>query len=463
MTAFAKGILSNFVSKVLVAAIGLVTVILVSKYLGAEGRGIIGLFMSSVALLQLFCDFGNSTAIINLSYRHSNRNLWLSSLIWVAIVCISSYLILLFFPEQAYWWLIPPAAFIYSLINLNHLILMGNRKVHQRNLSLLVFPILLMLGFLLFSNIGSRTTVNYIVALFIALLVSGLVSTALIKKVLTSDKHDFRFENEILKKGFWIQSAQATQFLNYRLNFFLVSYFLGDFSLGVYNNAIILCESIWILGHSIAQMQHMKILNTEGLAEHFKITNRMILLNFIGTVILFIALISIPGNFWIYLFGDEFEPIRRLFPSLAAGVISFSISNIINHSLHAADKFKVILISNLTGLLAGLYVAVNYIPEWGLRGAAYSWSIGLTVSMLAYLIAYIWHFKSQFDVRNSILPLLFAVVLGLLMLKLLHAWQGLGLQFPFFYENAVISFFLLGFVPGYFSILGILNKKSKKS
>lgn len=405
MSAFAKGILSNLFSKTAVAFIGLMTVIFVSRHLGAEGRGAIGLFMSVVALTQLVCDFGNSTAIINLSYKHNHRNLWSSSIIWIAFVCLLSYPVLFFFRHLPFVFLVPPAAFIYSFINLNHLILMGNQKVHLRNTSLLVMPFLLMLGFIALTFFIGPDTKHYVIALFVALFIGALVSYKMVRPFIHKQTA-FKFQSNILKQGFWAQSAQAVQFFNYRLNFFLLAYYIADttasnFAIGIYNNAIILSESVWILGHSIAQMQHMKILNTENREDNFKLNNHLINLNFLGTFILMLALILMPGNFWGYLFSADFQHIRMLFFVTALGVLSFGISNIINHALHAASRFKEILLCNLLGLIFGTYTAIQFMPRYQVLGAAMSWSIGLFTSMLAYLIVYLYHHQ-KFYVKHSL-------------------------------------------------------------
>ncbi len=405
MISISKGILSNFASKTAVAALGLLTVILVSKYLGAEGRGVIGLFMSTVALVQLFCDFGNSTAIINLSYTHNNKNLWFSSVIWVAFICVLSVPLLLFFYNKPFVWLIPPAAFLYSIINLNHLILMGNRQVHFRNLSTLVFPAFLVLFFFMLSKLNGYHQKNYVIALFFALITNVVVSFILVKKHLHSST-GFQFESDIIKKGFWAQSAQAVQFLNYRLNFFLIGILItvksdANVALGVYNNAVILCESIWILGHSIGQIQHMKILNSPNKQDHIALTIKMTNFNFFGSLALFLILIVLPSDFWIWLLGKDFWAIGRTFLILSLGTLSFAITNIISHALHAGNKFQYNLLCNFVGLITGLYVSYIYIPLWGLRGAFYSWSLGLFVSLITYVVVYIIDNKTLLNFKKT--------------------------------------------------------------
>ncbi|MCC6818982.1 MAG: polysaccharide biosynthesis C-terminal domain-containing protein [Bacteroidia bacterium] len=446
----------------MIAFIGLITVILVSRYLGPEGRGQIGLFMSSVAFLQLFCDFGNSSAIINLSYKHSKRVLWLSSLIWIVFVCLLSFPILLSIDNLPFKWLIPFAALFYSIINLHHLLLMGNQEVHKRNISLLVVPIVLLFGFFVLSQTISINESNYIIALFFALLLSIGLSYSFVKKMLKHNNEIFVFESEILKKGFWVQSAQAVQFLNYRLNFFLVSFFIGNAALGIYNNAVILCEALWILGHSIAQMQHMKILNTHGADNHFSGTHKMAAYNFYGTTVLFLILFLLPVQFWTVLFGPEFYLIPQLFIVLSFGVIAFSISNIINHSLHAADQFKTILLCNSIGLVIGGSSALLLIPNYGIEGAALSWSIGLTASMLVYIIAYVLLNKKVVQWKPYLFSMIIAIIAASLLVYLSNYYMNHQMPNLYLYPipklPMLMSVFLISCFGVYFLFVTLFKK-----
>ena len=158
--------------------------------------------------------------------------------------------------------------------------------------------------------------------------------------------------------------------------------------MGIYNNAIVLAESIWILGHSMGQMLHMRILNSDDDNSHWQLTLKFIGINFLGSLLLLLLLIIIPNAFWEFLFSKDFSSMSQLFPYLALGILSFSISNIINHYFHAKNNFKIILFSNLFGFVMGGISAFVLIPHYELLGAAWAWSIGLLGGMLLYLGAF---------------------------------------------------------------------------
>lgn len=385
---FKKSIVFTFASKVSVSALGLIMVVLISRNLGAVGRGQLSLFVSSIALVQLIADFGNSTAIINLSYKINQRKLWLSSLIWIAGICLLSFVVLYFLRHLPYYYLIPFAAFFFSAINLNQMLLMGNQEIGKRNLSLLVQPFVLLILFGVFFYNSNLAIDSYPIALSLALFISFVVSFLFIRKYIKNTREPFVFEPSILKQGILVQGAQAIQFFNYRLNFFLIAFLINDAALGLYSNAIVICESVWILGHSIGQIQHMKILNTPDLKEQVKLTTRLVYVNFLGTLGICLVLVFIPNSFWGLLFSNDFSQIGDLFIYLFPGVLAFSISNIYNHYFHAKSDFKRILNYNLMGLLGGVLMAIILMPNYGVIGACLAWSLGLIISMVFYLLGY---------------------------------------------------------------------------
>jgi O-antigen/teichoic acid export membrane protein len=205
---------------------------------------------------------------------------------------------------------------------------------------------------------------------------------------LSSSEGGFEFNKRILSNGFWIQTSQVIQFFNYRFCFFVIAIYIGESHLGVYNNAIVLAESIWILGHSMGQMLHMKILNSTDDKVQRQLSLKFIGINLLGSSFLLLLLIIIPNSFWDFLFSKDFSSMSQLFPYLALGILSFSVSNIINHYFHAKNNFKVILWSNLFGFLIGGISAFALIPNYKLIGASWSWSLGLLGGMLVYIVAF---------------------------------------------------------------------------
>ena len=389
MIAIKKGVIATFGTKILVAFLGLCLVVLISKYLGAEGRGILSLFTLYIALLQMVCDFGSSSAIINLSYKYANKNLWFTANIWVISICTIAVVIFLFYQPIPFIIFVPICTLLLCFTNINNLLLMGNRAVIKRNINLVLQPLLLLLFFLILYFVFNLKTNSYIIAFIASTSILTIISYIFIQKYIVF-KPPFKFEKNVLAVGFWAQSGHFIQFLTYRVNFLLIAYFLGKASVGIYSNAVLIGETLWIFGHSLGQIMHLKILNTDSIAFQRKLTLKFTLINLLITASSFLIIYSLPTTFWTQIFSVEFTAIKSLLKPLALGILVFSCSNILNHYFHAQNKFKLIVLTNSIGLAFCLVTAYFLIPLHGLNGAAWAWSIGLSSSMVMYLWLYIF-------------------------------------------------------------------------
>jgi O-antigen/teichoic acid export membrane protein len=315
MIAVKKGVVSIFVTKVLVGFLGLLLVLLTSRYFGAEGRGDISLFLTSITLLQIIMEFGSNSSIINLSYQYHPSQLFKSSFLWICSVGILSYAIIWTLPHFKFLYVVPIFAFFNSIYNLNSMLLMGQQKVNHRNFLNVLYPALMVLYFYMLHEFSDFGLNIYPMAFAFAMISILVLSFWILNKFITFKDHQFVFLKLTIKQGFWVQLAHIIQFLNYRLNFFLIAILIGQSALGIYNNAIVLVEAIWILGHSFGQMLHMKILNSNSESEIKKTLFKMLKLNFFGSVVLLLILVAIPNQFWVFLFDKDFSGLNQLFHS----------------------------------------------------------------------------------------------------------------------------------------------------
>ena len=388
-----KSITNTFLSKTAVAVMGLLLVVLVSKTFGSSGRGQISLMLSSVAFLQMLMEFGSNSSMINLSYTHDPKQLFKSAILFILVVAAIGMPIA-FVLNLPFKWAIAPLAVLFASVNMLQMLLMGQQQLKQRNISLLIAPFLLLLGLFIAVQILGAELILYPLCLALSLLISMFFAFTWFKKTqASSQSNGFVFQHIILKQGAWVQGAQLIQFLNYRVNFFLIAWLINDAALGVYNNVIVLCEAVWILGHSIGQILHMKIRNESDHKQQLQLTLKYIALNFIGSLMMMGVLCLMPSMVWVKLFSSEFSQIAELLPFCILGVLAFSVSNIINHYLHAMDHFKIIFGINVLGLFSGLLSAYFLLPPFGLIGACWSWGIGLSIAMLAYMSYFIKAFK----------------------------------------------------------------------
>jgi O-antigen/teichoic acid export membrane protein len=95
-----------------------------------------------------------------------------------------------------------------------------------------------------------------------------------------------------------------------------------------------------------------------------------------------------------YFVQREKEVIEEVITSYGLVVLSTGSNSFINHYLHAKDQFSTIFWINVLGLCFGVVAAIFAIPHYGLIGACWSWGIGLSASMLGYVVYFLKHTKN---------------------------------------------------------------------
>jgi len=76
--------LFTFVSRLATAAVNFGTIILLSRKLGPEGKGIATLILVIVTSVQLICDFMGGAAMVYLSPRYRLKNLLFPAWTWTS-------------------------------------------------------------------------------------------------------------------------------------------------------------------------------------------------------------------------------------------------------------------------------------------------------------------------------------------------------------------------------------------
>src|SRR3954462_3771543 len=99
---------NTFAVKVTTAVINLLIIIMLSRWIGAYGKGEASLIVASIAMLMLFCNMIGGASLIYLVPRFNIFQLTLISNLWSIVVCIAAYSVLL-------WTAVVPAQFIFHI------------------------------------------------------------------------------------------------------------------------------------------------------------------------------------------------------------------------------------------------------------------------------------------------------------------------------------------------------------
>jgi O-antigen/teichoic acid export membrane protein len=378
----------TFVSQVLRAVLSAVFVILCSRWLGAEGRGELGLVLFWAGLLMMGNDFVGGSNLANAMQRFSLSALFPFSLAWSAFMLLTGFVLLMLFGSDSKMaWMVGLVSLPMVLLSIQYNVQQGLALVKQRNRLQLLLELLKLLFLLAFSAMWDSIDLGVgtaIASLFYALLLVLAVSTWLLRKpifvaITTAEKPP----KVLFTDGFWSQIGHLAQFLGYRLSLYSLTYWLGTpAAAGIYANALLIADTIWIFANSFGTIAHVRILRSKNPVFQADITLRYALIAVVGTTLACLFLAILPSNLFVAVFGDGFEALKDTALLLIPAIVSVSAASLFSHYLHAVNRFKLLFLANVAGLLLQTLLGVYLIPRWGIYGACVAADFGFFLVLL---------------------------------------------------------------------------------
>ncbi len=369
-----KKIASTFIIKVLIAILNLAIVIVLSRYIGASGKGEASLIVTTIAMILIFCNMIGGSSLVYFVPRYNTLLLFIISNLWSIIICGISYFIFKSFA-------IIPASFIVpvvllSLINTflesNLTILLGKEKINSSNyIALLKTTINFTILWLLIKSYDQVNIDAYIYSLYASMGLGLIVSTILIlpylKTVSFTGIKPLCYE--LFKLGFLNQAGHVMNFISFRFSYFLLVKYSGEAILGVYSNGISLTESLLLITNSFATILYPKISNSTDAEASQSMTLVMTKMSTLICILALIPLLLLPSSFWTWLFGYEFAGVKQVIFLIAPGILFYNIILIIGHYFSGTGNYKMNTMANFIGLIITVAASIILIPRYGILQA----------------------------------------------------------------------------------------------
>ena len=154
-----KNILSTITTRILVALLTLIMVLVNARYLGAEKVGTIGLIILAIAILQLVSNLVGGGALVYLVPRAQLVKIFLPSCGWAILTsALGTFLLnILHLIPTGYAIHVFFLALLLSLFTVNFMVLMGEERIRAYNIiSLLQVVILFAVLMFFFFGLGKR-------------------------------------------------------------------------------------------------------------------------------------------------------------------------------------------------------------------------------------------------------------------------------------------------------------------
>ena len=397
---FIKDTLTTFSTQIIGVILGLAAAIIIARVLGPSGKGAYTLIILVPMLLATFGTLGIGVANL---YFVGKRKYKIADITSNSVVLASGLGILFAATFLAYFYYFQPSflkgadplcvviatlVLPFSLLTAYFSsILLGEQKINKRNLIILVQSISL-LAFLLFFLFIERSVLSMIIAWVSATLVTTITSILLVRR-LTPIGLSFHFPlfKDSVKFGGQGYLGNVIGFLNYRLDMFIVNFFMGVTFVGYYSVAVVMAEALWYFPGAVGTMMLARTprLNSEEANESTpRICRNTIFLTLLAAVLLFVF-----GKTLINLFfGASFLPALKPMWILLPGIVALSINKVLCNELLGRGKPLIGAVAGVVSLVINIPLNLLLIPIWGISGAAFASTVSYSVCAVVPLIAF---------------------------------------------------------------------------
>lgn len=183
--------------------------------------------------------------------------------------------------------------------------------------------------------------------------------------------------------------ANLFQFFNYRLDMFLVNYFLGPAEVGIYGVAVRVAELLWHLPNAASFVLFPK--TAAARVEEINTFTPRVLRYTLGLTTLGALGLALVGPWLIRLifstaFSAAYVPMVWLLP----GVVLLGGAKILINEMAGRGFPQYNALSAGIGFVATVILDLLFIPRWGIRGAALASSISYGIVFIVAFSLYLW-------------------------------------------------------------------------
>ena len=399
MISYIKKTLSVFATQVAILPITLITGILIARFLGPEGKGLLALIVLILTLLKLLGSLGLEFSNVYFISRNKNQinNVFTVNILITILANIVLILLLFFFRKSLIDLLLPTFdskffCFLYFLflpflwLNLTRTIFQGLENFKLFNILKFVEPAIKLIAIIMLVVIFKFGILGGMYALSLSLIIPAICATIfLLRKSKPKLSINRRFLRDTVKYGIKGQIGLFFQFFNYRFDMFLVSYFLSISAVGYYSISVTIAELLWYIPSSIATTLFPKI------ASQDKQTANRFICGIVSTSILILAITTfVVGIFAPLLipviYGRQFSQSTIPLQVLLPGIFAFGLVKILTSYLHGRGKPHYGSIVTVCSLIITILLDFILIPQMQITGAALATSVAYISSLILTII-----------------------------------------------------------------------------
>ena len=372
------------------AALALGVEVCYARLIGPEGRGQINLCLMTIAVGAVVAGLGGEIPITTWTANKKQRlSEWLPAVLFFGLLgtCAAWFL------WTATYWIWHPA-FLRGISDFLAVLIMvgipisvfmtyvvalftGMERFRERATLFAVKKLFEFICILLFILCLAKTAEAALLGNLASMLLTATAAGYVLReqfrgwwKIDAARKHIRR----ALSLGFRGQFGNLAMFVSYRLDVFVVNYFLDPAQVGLYALGVVISESLWQIPQAVAVTLFPRTARTleEG-AEQFTC--------FVARQVLFLAtglgLILAAASPWIVplVFGHRFDASVAVIWWILPGTVALSLAKVMSADITARGRPEYNSYASVAGGIVTIMLDLLLIPRMGIRGAALASSI----------------------------------------------------------------------------------------
>jgi stage V sporulation protein B len=400
--------------------LGIATSVLIARTVGPTGKGSLDLIIATAALLAMILSVSLPQGVtFVVAQGKVAANVIASQLVVVSLLQALLALVILillrftdyfqlFLPNWGWWVVAGVVAYVWVdlLTKFWSAVLIGQQQIAIVNNSEFVgrvsqfVALFILVGVLYWSGKQLSVAFLFLVTLSASTLINILLLVSLgLRFQLSRDLTGLRSA-----LGFAVPcyAANLAQFLNYKLDVFVVGFFAGAASVGRYTLAVSLGQLLWLMSNSVASVLLPKVAAATGDGSAVRHTMRVTRLSLWATAACGLALAVLATQAIPLLYGEAFRPSIMALVWLLPGIVVFSVANVLAAYIAGIGKPRLNLIVSGVSLIVTIALDVALIPRLNIVGAAIASTVSYSLS--AFLLIVFFKRETGAPLREVLLP-----------------------------------------------------------
>lgn len=394
---FKNNYVNSLLTKAFVVFLGILTTVIINRYLGPAGRGEYAYILNIVNILVLLLNLG-----LYQSYPYYRKNIeeqakskyYNMFLIQFTVYFLIFVLIALILESSLFLILsvLIPLMILSTQLRFISLIENINKRNFINVINQLIYVLILLVVVTLFDA-------NYIYIL-ISILIKELISILIYIK-----KFNYKFNLRLVDKKTFKTSITVGIFpmftslllsLNYKVDILILELFVSFDEMGYYAVGVALASQIWIIPDAFKDVIFSRVAKSDsilGILLSIKI-------NIYVSIIITLILIFSGKHLIVLLYGDEFIMAYEILTLIFIGIFPMIFFKLINPLFNVKGLHKFSFYILLISVIFNIVLNFILIPLWGIHGAAISSIFSYTLCGFIFVSKFLkennLHFKLLF-------------------------------------------------------------------